>query len=201
MEKVFLSLGSNLGDRLANLRLALAALGQFSSISALSDAFETQPVGYTEQPWFINAVVEIVIDNPALRRLAIDDRSPDHPSAGEVDSPHRLLARLLSIERSLGRRRQASNAIPKGPRTLDLDILLYGSRVIQSSELTIPHPAMHVRRFVLQPLAQIAPLAQHPVLHQSALQLLQALPAEGPLVRSLGPLLSSPPGSMRVTPD
>jgi 2-amino-4-hydroxy-6-hydroxymethyldihydropteridine diphosphokinase len=174
MEQVFLSLGSNLGDRLANLRMAIASLRRFAQITAISDAYETQPVEFTAQPWFLNAVVGLRI--AALRAEA---------------APERLLSRLLDIECAMGRQRASPDFIPKGPRIIDLDIVLYGSRVIHSPALTIPHPAMHLRRFVLQPLAQIAPAACHPLLHRSALQLLQDLPEQGPLVRHLA-AFSSP---------
>jgi len=193
MEQVYLSLGSNLGDRLANLRQAIASVREFAALSALSDAYETEPVGYTGQPWFVNAVVAISIDDAlrvdgAPQRNALQNRVlRDDPDRGDQDAPHRLLRLLLSIELSMGRRRGEASAIPKGPRVIDIDILLYGGRVIHSPELTVPHPAMHLRRFVLEPLAQIAPLAEHPVLRQSALQLLHALPPDGPQVRRLGP--------------
>lgn len=170
MEQVFLSLGSNLGDRLGNLRRAIGALQDFATITALSDAYETEPVEVTAQPWFLNAAVALAVDDPA------------------PDAPGRLLVRLLDVERAMGRRRGAADSIPKGPRLIDIDIVLYGSRVIHAPALTIPHPAMHLRRFVLQPLVEIAPDAAHPVLRQSVRQLLRALPEAGPRVRRLAAL-------------
>ena len=170
MEQVFLSLGSNLGDRLANLRLAIVSMRGFAQITAVSDAYETEPVGFTAQPWFLNA-----------RGRSACDRSAGCPE----DAPERLLAHLLAIECAMGRQRASPDFIPKGPRLIDLDIVFYGSRVIHLPALTIPHPAMHLRRFVLQPLAQIAPAVLHPLLHRSALQLLQDLPEPGPLVKRL----------------
>ena len=177
MEQVWISLGSNLGDRLGQLRQAIAALGALGKLTALSDAYETEPVDSmnqpnVEQPWFLNAVAGLQVN--------------------DEQSPERLLEALLALERAMGRKRDfrpskpnagapgapgASESVPKGPRTIDLDIILYGSRVVDSPGLRIPHPEMHRRRFVLEPLAQVAPEVVHPVLGRSALQLLRDLPA------------------------
>jgi len=171
MERIYLSLGSNLGDRLENLRQAVASLGESAEVVAVSDGYESEPVDVTEQPWFLNAVAELRMNT-----------TPDD------NSPEKLLERVLAIERALGRQRDTVNFIPKGPRIIDIDIVLFGNRVINAPALTVPHPAMHLRRFVLQPMAQIAPAAEHPVLHQSALELLRALPENGPVVRRLSAL-------------
>lgn len=187
MEQIFLSLGSNLGDRLANLRRAIAAIRGFAQVMAISDAYETEPVEYTSQPWFVNAVIALSTDGT----LAADSIPQNVAEGGTEDSPRRLLRRLLDLEIDLGRERSPGRFVPKGPRVIDIDIVLYGSRVIHLPDLVIPHPAMHMRRFVLQPLAQIAPEVEHPILHQTALQLLRGLPEHDPVVRRLA-CLDSP---------
>jgi 2-amino-4-hydroxy-6-hydroxymethyldihydropteridine diphosphokinase len=158
MEQVWISLGSNVGDRLGQLRHALAALGSVGRLTAVSDAYETSPVGPVEQPWFLNAVAGVEVD--------------------DEQAPERLLKTLLALERAMGREREGKEFVPKGPRTIDLDIILYGSRVVDSPALKIPHPEMHRRRFVLEPLAQVAPEVIHPLLKRSALDLLRELTPE-----------------------
>jgi 2-amino-4-hydroxy-6-hydroxymethyldihydropteridine diphosphokinase len=161
-EFVYLSLGSNLGDRYANLRAAIERLGEAGAIRAVSSFYETEPVEFRDQPWFMNCVVAV-----------------EHS-----DSPEALLQRALAIEQEMGRVRVKE----KGPRSIDIDILLFGDRVVEEQErgLKIPHPAMHQRRFVLEPLAEIAPEALHPLLRKTARELLADLPA-GQVVRLLEP--------------
>ena len=155
LKTVYLSLGSNLGDRAANLRAAIDRLGRVGRVVAVSSFYETEPVEVTDQPWFLNCAVRLETEK----------------------MPRQLLAALLEIERQMGRRRDRK----KGPRVIDLDILLFGSSVIQTRGLTIPHPAMHERRFVLEPLAEIAPDVRHPVRKQTIPELRNAL--SGQVVR------------------
>lgn len=157
---VYLSLGSNQGNRVENLRAAIKALAVLGEVKAVSPLYETEPVEYTEQPWFINCAVALVTDK----------------------APNELLSAVLQVERDMGRRRSANQV--KGPRPIDIDILLFGSSVINSPELDIPHPAMHQRRFVLQPLADIAPEKRHPVLKRTIRELLDVLP-QGQAVRKI----------------
>jgi 2-amino-4-hydroxy-6-hydroxymethyldihydropteridine diphosphokinase len=137
MPTVYLSLGSNIGEREGNLRTAIAALPPAGiQIKLVSSIYETEPVDYLDQPWFLNCVVEAETDL----------------------QPHALLQTLRAIESQLGNKKEFA----KGPRKLDLDILLYNSQTIGTPDLQIPHPRMLQRRFVLTPLAEIAPNLKHP---------------------------------------
>jgi 2-amino-4-hydroxy-6-hydroxymethyldihydropteridine diphosphokinase len=134
---VYLSLGSNVGNREANLRAAIAALSPASvQVKKLSSIYETEPVDYLDQPWFLNCVAE------AETELA----------------PKPLLQALRSIESQIGNKKEFA----KGPRKIDLDILLYGDETIATPDLQVPHPRMLQRRFVLTPLTEIAPALSHP---------------------------------------
>ena len=149
-KRVYLSLGSNVGDRAANLRTAIKRVSSLGDVMAVSSFYETEPVEFAAQPRFLNCAVEVDTEK----------------------MPKQLLAGILDIEREMGRRRVQK----KGPRTLDIDILLFGNSIIQTKGLTIPHPAMHERRFVLEPLAEIAPEARHPVIKRTVRELRDALP-------------------------
>jgi 2-amino-4-hydroxy-6-hydroxymethyldihydropteridine diphosphokinase len=151
LHTVYLSLGSNLGDRMEHLQRAMAELRQGGvEIRRASTIYETEPVGIRTQPWYLNVVVE-----------------------AETDLfPTQFLDRLQAIEIRLGRRRLTA----QGPRTIDLDILLYGNFSIHSDRLTVPHPRLPDRRFVLEPLNELAPDLRHPVSHLTMRELLAATP-------------------------
>lgn len=157
MKTVYLSLGSNLGDREASLRAAVERL----DVRRASPIYETSPVDFTAQPFFLNMVVETATDL----------------------TPLQYLARTQAIERDLGRVR----GIPKGPRAIDIDILMFDTRLVQSQRLEVPHPRLHERRFVLTPFADLAPDLVHPITGRTIRQMLDALP-DGDLVQPWKPL-------------
>ncbi len=150
-----IALGSNLesrfGDREANLREAVRRVGELGEVRAVSSFYDTEPVGYLEQPRFLNGVMLL----------------------GTELGPRELMRELLAIERAMGRERVG--AVAKGPRVIDLDLLLYGDWVLWAEELILPHPRMEERRFVLEPLVEIAPEWVHPVLGVTVRDLLARL--------------------------
>jgi 2-amino-4-hydroxy-6-hydroxymethyldihydropteridine diphosphokinase len=146
----YIGIGSNVGDREANCLRAIEFLAEAGRVIAVSSLYCTEPVGYKEQEDFMNAVASIETE--------------------------RLPAELLAVCRAIEDRLERKRTVRWGPRTVDLDILLYGDLVMNLPDLVIPHPLMAVRRFVLAPLAEIAPGVMHQVLHQTSEQLLQALP-------------------------
>jgi 2-amino-4-hydroxy-6-hydroxymethyldihydropteridine diphosphokinase len=157
-ETAYLSLGSNLGDRAANLRAAIAQLDSAGRLLALSAIYETQPVDVPNQPWFMNCVAAIATDT----------------------TPRELLKIALGVEAAMGRLRMTD----KGARIIDIDVVLFGDRVVNEPGLKIPHPGMQQRRFVLEPLVEIAPAVRHPELGKTARELLAELPP-GQTVRRL----------------
>jgi 2-amino-4-hydroxy-6-hydroxymethyldihydropteridine diphosphokinase len=146
---IYLSLGSNLGDRAANLERAIEALSEISvRVLRRSSIYETEPVDFLAQPWFLNCVVE----------------------AETLLVPRQLLEGLQLIERKLGSRK----IVPRGPRIIDLDVLFYETEVIHEAAIEVPHPRLVERRFVLVPLAELAPELRHPILRKTAAELLAA---------------------------
>ncbi len=158
MAQVFLGIGSNKGDKLKNIRNAISSLKETQGIEllAISSLYCTSPVGPQGQDWFINGAISL--------KTGL--------------SPWDLLERLMSIEEGLGRIRDR----PWGPRTMDLDILFYGDLVIDQTGLTIPHPHLHKRAFVLVPLMELAPDLLHPVFKKTISQLLEGLRSDERLV-------------------
>jgi 2-amino-4-hydroxy-6-hydroxymethyldihydropteridine diphosphokinase len=151
---VYLGLGTNLGDRLANLRLALARLQTLARLEEVSSLYETQPQGVTDQPLFLNAVCRVTtgLEPPALLRF------------------------LKNVEWEIGRR---SGGQTWGPRPIDLDILLYDDRVVDTPELKVPHPRLPERAFVLVPLCELAPELRHPQLGKTVKELLTSVGEKG----------------------
>jgi len=152
----YLSLGSNVGDRAGQLKVAASRLATVGRVVAVSSFYETEPVEFTEQPWFLNCVVALETGR----------------------GPQELMKAILGIEREMGRKRVQN----KGPRSIDIDILLFGETVVDSNEVTIPHPAMPQRRFVLEPLAEIAAEIRHPLRKKTIREMLAELPV-GQMVR------------------
>jgi 2-amino-4-hydroxy-6-hydroxymethyldihydropteridine diphosphokinase len=153
LKTVYLSLGSNVGDRQRMLGEALRLIeGPDLHVMRVSPVYETEPQDFKNQPSFLNLVAEV--------------------QTGLF--PMQLLTRAQKVERKLGRKR----TVDKGPRSIDIDILLYGESVIDSKDLVVPHPRMAERRFVLQPLADLAPDLRHPVLRRSMKELLAAVPGQ-----------------------
>jgi len=147
LKNVYLSLGSNLGDRDSHLAQAMERLEAAGiHIVRRSSIYETEPQDRRDQPWFLNLVLEVETDLP----------------------PMDLLAQIQKIEKELGRERN----VPRGPRTIDIDVLFYGSLVISTPQLEIPHPRLALRRFVLEPLAELSPNLVHPVIRKTVFALL-----------------------------
>ena len=153
MKRVYLALGANLGDREAQLREAVGRLRAADLVLLRSSSvYETAPVGLRAQPDFLNMVLE----------------------AETALFPMRLLQRVARVEREMGRKRLVVN----GPRVIDIDILLYGGFVVETAKLVIPHPRMAERRFVLEPMSELAPELRHPVTRQTVREMLAAAPRE-----------------------
>ena len=149
MNHAYVSLGSNLGDRAGYLLLAVRGmLNAGLHVCRLSRIYETSPVGNTDQPHFLNMVAEL--------------------NGASLPKPEQLLARLLRIEYALGRTRE----VPQGPRTIDLDLLFYGNERSDTEYLRLPHPRIHSRRFVLEPLNELVPSLVHPALNKTIRDLL-----------------------------
>ncbi len=154
MKNVFLSLGSNIGEREAQLDEAVERLEAAGvRVVRRSSVYETEPQDLRDQPWFLNLVLEV---ETGL-------------------SPIQLLAAIQGIEKAMGRRRD----VPKGPRTVDIDILLYGPAIVETEDIQIPHPRLDRRRFVLEPMAELAPDLRHPLSGKTISELLRDVQWQG----------------------
>ncbi|MBC8164012.1 MAG: 2-amino-4-hydroxy-6-hydroxymethyldihydropteridine diphosphokinase [Roseiflexaceae bacterium] len=159
---IYIALGSNLGDRVANLRAALRALAPFVAVERVSPLYETEPAYVADQPRFVNAVL----------------------AGTSMLRPHELLGVLKQIEHALGR----EAGLRYGPRLIDLDILLYGDLVLATAELTIPHPRLAERPFVLVPLAALAPTLVPPGFTSSIADLSMRVSGTGDVIAQIGRL-------------
>lgn len=158
MKWVYLSLGSNVGERAGQIQRALAMLpGAGIVVRRVSSFYKTEPVDFRPQPWFVNCVAEVETEL----------------------TPVKLLRAVKRIERALGRRR----GIPKGPRPIDIDILLYENAVVRSSRLTVPHARLGDRRFVLIPLRELAAQVRHPVTQRTVSEMLTDITDKSRVVR------------------
>jgi 2-amino-4-hydroxy-6-hydroxymethyldihydropteridine diphosphokinase len=173
---VYVGLGSNIGDRKANLKEAGERIEKLGiEITRQSSIYETEPVGFTDQPWFLNQVIQA--------KLPADLTSQGDHETIAAERAEALLSELLDIERDMGRKRTVAN----GPRVIDIDLLLFGDMTIahlkgdqdlslmNRTGIAVPHPRMHLRRFVLEPLCEIAPELMHPVLKKTCREILASL--------------------------
>jgi 2-amino-4-hydroxy-6-hydroxymethyldihydropteridine diphosphokinase len=194
---VYIGLGSNLGDREANLREAGSRIQRLIKVVRQSSIYETEPVGLPEQPWFLNQVIEGIVRHDVGQAASLaasppqaaseDDklaacRTSCRTSRGTIQA-QAFLSDLLKIENDLGRERTIVN----GPRVIDIDLLLFGDSVINHSQegqewpgidqinVVVPHPRMHTRRFVIEPLCEISPQLIHPVLKKTLREILASL--------------------------
>ena len=149
MTEVYIGIGSNLGERIANISKAVALFSSYGNIESMSSVYETEPEGAKGQPDFLNCVIKAGVEMDAARLLAV----------------------LKNIEKEMGRKRGRRN----GPRLIDLDLLFYNNQVIDTPDLKVPHPRLQSRAFVLVPIVEIARGLVHPILHKSMLQLLTEL--------------------------
>jgi 2-amino-4-hydroxy-6-hydroxymethyldihydropteridine diphosphokinase len=163
-QRIFVGLGSNMGDRLARLREAIEHVERLGlRVTGASSIYETEPVGFKDQPWFLNQVIE-------LREAGCRD-AQDSDSSRLRARARELLDSLLDIERRMGRER----TLRYGARVIDLDLLFYGDAIIRQAAIEVPHPRLHLRRFVLEPMRDLAPDFVHPALKKSCRELLAAL--------------------------